>query len=266
MTSFVGTCVEKIFELTQAIGFPSYTLTIVIITIIIKLILFPLNKKQIASTKNIQVIQPLVNEINQKYANNPQKKSEELMKLYKEHNINPMAGCLPLLIQLPIIIILYQGLLHFEPSHPEFYTLFGTIPLGTPPDGLVIPVIVALGTLLQSFTSMGLPKQSAQKIMIIVMPIMIGYMATQFQVFICIYWLVFSILGALQQILVNGGLTPQLGAERKERKLAAAEAANAAAAQENGAVIAENAPQKNSQKNSQKGVKNVNTSKKKKKK
>ena len=115
MTTFVGTCVEKIFELTQAIGFPSYAAAIVIITIIIKLILFPLNQKQIKSTKNMQVIQPQVMELNKKYANNPQKKSEELMKLYKEYNINPMAGCLPLLIQLPIIMILYRGLLNFTP-------------------------------------------------------------------------------------------------------------------------------------------------------
>ncbi|MGI5825165.1 MAG: YidC/Oxa1 family membrane protein insertase [Bacillota bacterium] len=253
MNTFVGTCVEKIFELTQAIGFPSYALAIVIITIIIKLILFPLNQKQIKSTKNIQVIQPKVNELNQKYADNPQKKSEELMKLYRENNINPMAGCLPLLIQMPIIIILYQGLLHFEPAHPELYTLFGTINLGSAPESLLIPVIVALGTFLQSFTSMGLPKESMQKSMLIMMPLMIGYMSTKFQVFICLYWFTFSILGVIQQIIVNRGLTPQSGAARKE-KLAAA----------NEATI-DVKPVKEPAKGAEKGVKNVNTSKKKKK-
>lgn len=244
---------EKIFEFTQAIGFPSYALAIVIITIIIKLILFPLNQKQIKSTKNIQIIQPQVNEINKKYADNPQKKSEELMKLYKENHINPMAGCLPLLIQLPIIMILYQGLLHFEPAHPDLYTLFGVIPLGSPPENLIIPVVVALGTFLQSFTSMGLPKESMQKSMIILMPLIIGYMATKFQVFICLYWFTFSILGVIQQIIVNKGLTPQMGAARKEKKLAASEAT----------IDVE--PVKEPSKGSEKGVKNVNTSKKKKK-
>lgn len=256
MTTFVGTCVEKIFELTQAIGFPSYAAAIVIITIIIKLILFPLNQKQIKSTKNMQVIQPQVMELNKKYANNPQKKSEELMKLYKEYNINPMAGCLPLLIQLPIIMILYRGLLNFTPANPDLYTLFGVIPLGDPPSGLVIPVIVALGTFLQSFTSMGIPKESMQKSMIIVMPLMIGYMATKFQVFICLYWFTFSILGVIQQIIVNRGLTPQSGAARKEKQ----------AAEKTGEKDGKQAEQiaEKTEKQSQKGKKNTNTSKKKK--
>ena len=257
MTTFVGTCVEKIFELTQAIGFPSYAAAIVIITIIIKIILFPLNQKQIKSTKNMQVIQPQVMELNKKYADNPQKKSEELMKLYKENNINPMAGCLPLLIQLPIIMILYRGLLNFTPAQPELYTLFGIIPLGDPPANLVIPIVVALGTFLQSFTSMGVPKESMQKSMIIVMPLMIGYMATKFQVFICLYWFTFSILGVIQQIIVNRGLTPQSGAERKEKHQAKKAAANG--------EVQENQPAEKVQKESQKGKKNTNTSKKKKK-
>lgn len=243
---------EKLFDLTSLIGFPSYALAIVLITIIIKIILFPLNQKQIKSTKNMQLVQPQIMEINKKYADNPQKKSEELMKVYRENNINPMAGCLPLLIQLPIIMILYQGLLHFEPANPDLYYLFGTIPLGSPPDNLIIPVIVGLGTFLQSFTSMGLPKDMTQKMMIIMMPIMIGYMATKFQVFICLYWFTFSILGVIQQIIINRGLTPQSGAVRVNPAMAAG--------------AAEDAPeQKAAGKGSEKGKKNVNTSKKKKK-
>ncbi len=234
------------------IGFPSYALAIVIITIIIKLILFPLNQKQIRSTKNMQLVQPQIMEINKKYADNPQKKSEELMKVYKENNINPMAGCLPMLIQLPIIMILYQGLLHFTPANPDLYYLFGTIPLGAPPENLIIPVVVGLGTFLQSFTSMGLPKDTTQKSMIIIMPLMIGYMATKFQVFICLYWFTFSILGVIQQIIINRGLTPQSGAVRKNLVGDAA------------AIDAEPA-QKAAGKGSEKGKKNVNTSKKKKK-
>lgn len=254
MTGFVGTCVEKLFELTQILGFPSYALAIVMITLIIKLILFPLNQKQIKSTKNMQLVQPKIQEINTKYANNPQKKSEEMMKVYQENNINPMAGCLPLLIQLPIIMILYRGLLNFQPAVPEEYFLLGTIPLGSAPEGLIIPVIVALGTFLQSFTSMGLPKDTTQKMMIIMMPLMIGYMATKFQVFICLYWFTFSILGVIQQIIINRGLTPQSGAARKF-------AANGA----NGVEI-DVKPAKEPGKGSEKGTKNVNTSKKKKKK
>ena len=235
------------------IGFPSYALAIVIITLIIKLILFPLNQKQIRSTKNMQLVQPQIMEINKKYADNPQKKSEELMKVYQENHINPMAGCLPMLIQLPIIMILYRGLLNFTPANPDLYYLFGSsIPLGTPPENLIIPIIVGLGTFLQSFTSMGLPKDTTQKSMIIIMPLMIGYMATKFQVFICLYWFTFSILGVIQQVIINKGLTPQSGAARKGLSGDAA------------AIDAEPA-HKEAGKGAEKGKKNVNTSKKKKK-
>ena len=243
---------EKLFELTQAVGFPSYALAIVLITIIIKLILFPLNQKQIKSTKNMQLVQPQIMEINQKYANNPQKKSEELMKVYQENHINPMAGCLPMLIQLPIIMILYRGLLNFVPANPDLYYLFGIIPLGEAPSNLIIPVVVALGTFLQSFTSMGLPKDTSQKTMVIVMPLMIGYMATKFQVFICLYWFTFSILGVIQQIIINRGLTPQSGAARKNKNAEPA--------------VVDVKPVKEPAKGTEKGKKNVNTSKKKKKK
>lgn len=235
------------------VGFPSYALAIIIITLIIKLILFPLNQKQIRSTKNMQLVQPQIMEINKKYADNPQKKSEELMKVYQENHINPMAGCLPMLIQLPIIMILYRGLLNFTPANPDLYYLFGSsIPLGAPPENLIIPIIVGLGTFLQSFTSMGLPKDTTQKSMIIIMPLMIGYMATKFQVFICLYWFTFSILGVIQQIIINKGLTPQSGAARKNLTGDAAAIDAVPANKEAG-------------KGSEKGKKNVNTSKKKKK-
>lgn len=257
LTGFVGACLEKLFELTEMIGFPSYALAIVLITIIIKLILFPLNQKQIKSTKNMQLVQPKIQEINAKYANNPQKKSEEMMKIYQENNINPMAGCLPLLIQLPIIMILYRGLLNFQPAHPEEYFLLGSIPLGSAPEGLIIPIIVGLGTFLQSFTSMGVPKDTTQRMMIIMMPLMIGWMATQFQVFICLYWFTFSILGVIQQLIINRGLTPQSGATRRYGTAGA----NGAA----GATV-DVKPVKEPTKGSEKGTKNVNTSKKKKKK
>ena len=92
--------------------------------------------------------------------------------------------------------------------------------------------------------------------MIIVMPLMIGYMATKFQVFICLYWFTFSILGVIQQIIVNRGLTPQSGAARKEKQ--AAEKTG-----EKDGKQAEQIAEKN-EKQSQKGKKNTNTSKKKK--
>lgn len=86
----------------------SYGVTIILFTVFIKLVLFPLTYKQQKSMSAIQALQPKINEINRKYNGNKEKISEETMKLYQKYRINPMAGCLPLLIQLPVIFLFYQ--------------------------------------------------------------------------------------------------------------------------------------------------------------
>ncbi|WP_333887429.1 membrane protein insertase YidC [Clostridium sp.] len=87
----------------------SYGLAIILMTIIIRIILLPLNIKQTRSSVVMSEMQPEVKKIQEKYKNNPQKSQEEIMKLYKEKGANPLSGCLPLLIQWPIFIALYYA-------------------------------------------------------------------------------------------------------------------------------------------------------------
>ncbi len=86
----------------------SYGWSLVVFTLLVKIILLPLGLKQQKSTVKMQQVQPKMKEIQEKYANDQQKLSEETMKLYKEYGVNPMGGCLPLLIQLPILFGLYR--------------------------------------------------------------------------------------------------------------------------------------------------------------
>lgn len=99
----LGAVLNYIYEFVN-----SYGLALVIFTIIVKTVLLPLSIKQTRSTMEMQKVQPLIQKIQKKYKNNKEKLNEELMKVYKEHNINPAGGCLPLLIQFPIIIGLYR--------------------------------------------------------------------------------------------------------------------------------------------------------------
>ena len=85
----------------------NYGLSIILFTILTKVILFPLSLKQQKSMVKMQQVQPKLKEIQEKYKSDQQRQSEETMKLYKEHGVNPMGGCLPLLIQLPILFALY---------------------------------------------------------------------------------------------------------------------------------------------------------------
>lgn len=86
-----------------------FGLAIVVLTLIIKGIFFPLSVKSIKSQKNLSRLNPKIQEIKEKYKNNPTAQSQAIMALYRENNINPVAGCLPLLIQIPILIGLYQA-------------------------------------------------------------------------------------------------------------------------------------------------------------
>ena len=96
----------------------NYGISIILMTIIIRLILYPLMQKQMVSMREMQKIQPLMKEVQERYKNNKEKLNQELMKLYKEHKVNPMGGCLPLLIQMPILILLFQVLRKFEYLDP----------------------------------------------------------------------------------------------------------------------------------------------------
>jgi YidC/Oxa1 family membrane protein insertase len=96
---------------------PSYGVAIIILTILIRLILLPLGIKQIRSMHAMQAVQPKIKAIQAKYKNNKQKAQEEIMKVYQEHGVNPLGGCLPLLLQMPVLIALYSVLRY--PVPPE---------------------------------------------------------------------------------------------------------------------------------------------------
>lgn len=103
ITTPLGYIISFIYDFLQ-----NYGLAIIVFTIIVKLIMLPLVVKQQKSTVQMKLVQPELQKIQKKYANDQQRLSQETMKLYKKYNINPAGGCLPLLIQLPIILGLYQ--------------------------------------------------------------------------------------------------------------------------------------------------------------
>lgn len=103
IASFFGMIIRLIYELVNG----NYFLSILIFTFLTKLILFPLSWMQIKSTEKMQKITPMAQKIQDKYKNDKEKQAEELTKLYAENKINPLGGCLPLLIQLPIILAMF---------------------------------------------------------------------------------------------------------------------------------------------------------------
>ena len=107
----LGWVVAQIYELI-----PNYGVTIILLTIVIRLVLLPLGIKQVRSMQHMQIVQPKIKQIQAKYKGNKQRQQEEIMKLYKDYGVNPFSGCWPVLLQFPILIAMYSVLRW--PQHP----------------------------------------------------------------------------------------------------------------------------------------------------
>ena len=95
---------QALYNVTDLAGFGSYGVAIVLLTILIKMLLYPLTVKQVKSMKAMQELSPKMKKIQEKYKDNPQVMQQKVGALYKEAGVNPLAGCLPLLIQMPILM------------------------------------------------------------------------------------------------------------------------------------------------------------------
>jgi len=214
-----------------------YGWSIIIFTLLVKLILLPLNIKQTKSMKDMQRLQPEIKKISKKYKNNKEKLNEETLKLYKTFKVNPAGGCLPLLLQFPILIGLYGTL-----RSPDIWVFpNGAINsvdmsflwignLGTPDPLYILPILAALFTFItQKFmisatiTNSDDPNAKTQKIMLYAMPIMIGYISISMPAGVALYWVVQNIFTFFQQFFMMRMPEPDYSIEEAERRVAEAE-------------------------------------------
>jgi YidC/Oxa1 family membrane protein insertase len=191
---------------------PNYGWVLIIFSLLIKILLHPLTRQSMQSMKEMQNLQPKIEELRLKYKNEPQKMSSEQMKLYKEHGVNPMGGCLPILLQMPILIALFTVFrTTIELRHAPFIwwitdlsapdTIY-TLPFSIPIYGRhvnVLPIIMALSTILQQKISGTTSTNPQQKMMMYLMPIMFFFMFNQFPSGLNLYYTLFNVLTVLQQ-------------------------------------------------------------------
>ncbi len=200
---------------------PSWGLCIIIISMIIYLSLYPLTFRAMSSMKKMQSLQPKISKLREQYSNNPQKLNMEMMELYKQHQINPLGGCLPFLIQMPIFISFYQVLwrsIYFKGAHflwikdlsePDRLLVFPfTLPIiGNELN--ILPIIVAIVMFFQQkITAKSAvitdPSQaSQQKIMTTILPFMFGFIFYKFSSGLSIYMITFYLLSTLTQIRMS---------------------------------------------------------------
>ena len=189
---------ESLHSLTDLAGVGSYGLAIILLTVIIKMILYPLTVKQVKSMKAMQELSPKMKKIQEKYKDNPQVMQQKVGALYKEAGVNPLAGCLPLVIQMPILMGMYYALYNFSYPSPEA-AQFLWLPSMSEADPLyILPVLSAFTTFLQQkMTTTEMNQQ--MKIMMTVMPIFIGWISLTFPSGLVLYWVTMNVVQIAQQ-------------------------------------------------------------------
>ena len=195
--------INLMYTFTVQIGLPSYGLAIIFMTILIKVVMFPLTQKQMRSMRSMQEIQPKTKYIQEKYKDDQALAQKKIMELYKEHGVNPMGGCLPLLIQMPIFLAFYQSLLKFnylDAAHKGFLWIPD---ISQPDPWFILAILAALTTFLQQKISMVESNDPTQKAMLYFMPLMMAWIAFKMSAGLPLYWVVFNTLGIFQQLYVN---------------------------------------------------------------
>ena len=211
--------------LLQFIGFlyglvKNWGVVIIMLGTLIYTALFPLTLKQMRSMKHMQALQPKIEELRKAYKDQPQKLNKEIMELYREYKVNPLSGCLPMVLQIPVFFALYQVLMrsvalkgaHFlwikDLSEPD--RLF-TLPVSLPVLGNeinLLPILMTIGMFIQQKVSL----QSAsggsaeqQKLMGIIFPLMFGFIFYHMPAGLVLYWFVYNLFTVIYQLRINRG-------------------------------------------------------------
>ena len=193
---------------------PNYGVVIIVFSLIIKFVLYPLTKSSYQSMKKMQLLQPKITELKEKYKDDPQKVNKETMKLYSTYGVNPAGGCLPLLLQMPIFIALW-GLfrvaieLRQKPfifwitdlSRPDIiYHMSFKLPIFGIDQLSGLAMLMGVTTFFQQKMSMKDPKQQA---LVYVMPIMLTILFMSFPSGLNLYYFMFNVLSIAQQYYIN---------------------------------------------------------------
>lgn len=199
---------------------PNWGISIILMTILMRLIIFPLTRKSSESTLKMQELQPRMKEIQEKYNGNPQRMNEEMAKLYKETGYNPLSGCLPLLIQFPLIFAMYnlfnnyfefRGAMFIPGWIPDLsrgdsiYTLGFNIPFGIGNQVRLLPIIYVFSQLIfGKITQPGGGQQTgSMKFMMYGMPLIFFFIFYNAPSGLLIYWISSNLLTLVQQIIIN---------------------------------------------------------------
>jgi YidC/Oxa1 family membrane protein insertase len=200
---------------------PNYGVAIIVLTLLVKTILFPLGNKSYKSMNEMKKLQPIMAEIREKHKGDKKKMNEEIMGLYKTYKINPMGGCLPMVAQIPVFFALYRMLYQsIELRHAPFFgwindlsapdRLFRfdfSIPFMEPPYGIPVLTLVMGATMLLQQKMTPSPGDPNQARMMMLMPVVFTFIFINFSSGLVLYWLINNVLSISQQYYITRKLS-----------------------------------------------------------
>lgn len=178
----------------------NYGLAIILVTILIKLVFYPLSQKSYQSMSKMKAIQPKIAKMKEKYKDDKARQQKEMMDLYRTHKVNPFGGCLPIVVQIPVFFGLYRGLMvAIELRHAPFFWWIQDLAAKDP--YYITPILMGITMLLQQKMS-PTTGDAMQAKMMLFMPIIFTFMFLNFPAGLVLYWLVNNILSIGQQYMV----------------------------------------------------------------
>ena len=183
----------------------NYGVAIILLTVLIKALFWPLSHKSYKSMEQMKKLQPLLTQLREKYKDDRQKMNEEMMQLYKTYKVNPAGGCLPMLVQIPVFFGLYQALLHSIElrhaafiAHLPFTNLIWLADLSAKDPFYITPLIMGATMFLQQKMTPAPGDPTQAKIMLL-MPVIFTFMFLNFPSGLVVYWLVNNVISITQQ-------------------------------------------------------------------
>jgi YidC/Oxa1 family membrane protein insertase len=181
----------------------NYGVAIILLTVLVKVAFYPLSVKQMRSMKQMQALQPQINALRSKYRSDPQRFQKEQMEIFRKHGANPMGGCLPMVVQIPIFYALYLTLQYsVELQGAPFMLWISDLSKKDP--YYVLPILMGISMLVQQkmTPTVGDPRQAQ---IMLIMPVVFTFMFLEFPTGLVLYWLVNNVLSIGQQYLIDRG-------------------------------------------------------------
>lgn len=186
--------------------YPNYGVAIIILTLTIKALFYPLTKKQFESMGVMQKLQPKIKEINEKHKGKPDVLQKEMMAMYKEHSFNPLSGCLPMLVQLPVFFAIFatvkgeifKGIITQPGINPGLFTWWLS-DLSKPDPTFILPIVIGAATYWSQRYTVTDP---LQKKIFMVLPLIIVMFSFKLPAGVLLYWATSQVVSTLQQVMM----------------------------------------------------------------